>query len=168
VGQHITGGDTYRQSQYDNRENIISMTGRDYSGLDKSHASLKVWLPENVMVMLYEITVLLDTTISDFIRQVLFTHIYGRYDLLGHIERSNRLVKDPDHAEPCAKTVSSEEAIPASPITTSSKGNKVISLRVPLPSAMKADLQKLADKKYLPISDYTRRVIITHLTGHQE
>ncbi len=31
-------------------------------------------------------TTFLDTSISDYVRQILFIHLYGRYDLLGLLE----------------------------------------------------------------------------------
>jgi hypothetical protein len=158
---------SYRQSQYDSREFIVSMTDRDYGELLQCDAALKVWLPDNIMRMLYEITVLLDVSISDFIRQVLFVHLYGKYDLLGHIERDDLKFNDPDRIAPCAKTVSATEAAPVEKIPTE-PGHKVIALKVLLPAAMKQGLLDLADKKYQPISEYVRRIIITHLLGHQE
>lgn len=36
--------------------------------------------------MLDEMTTFLDTSISDYVRQILFIHLYGRYDLLGLLE----------------------------------------------------------------------------------
>lgn len=159
---------SYRQSQYDSREFIISMTDRNYDELQLCDVALKVWLPENIMRMLYEITVLQDITIADFIRQMLFVHLYGKYDLLGYIERSNLKFVDPDKIDPCAKTVPSEEAVPVDRIPVSKSGNKVIALKIPLPAAMKQGLLDIASKKYLPLSEYVRHEIITHLTGHQE
>lgn len=158
---------SYRQNQYDSREYIVSMTDRGYENLQLCDAALKVWLPDNIMRMLYEITVLLDIPISDFIRQVLFVHLYGKYDLLGYIERSGLKFRDPDNVEPCAKTVSKSEAIPVDKISEES-GNKVIALKICLPTTMKQGLLDLSEKKYQPISEYVRRVIITHLLGHQE
>ncbi|KAB0668288.1 hypothetical protein F6V30_16655 [Oryzomonas sagensis] len=143
------------------------MTDRDYDELQLCDAALKVWLPENVIKVLYEITVLLNIPISDFIRQLFFTHLYGRYDLLGYIERSKLKFTDPDQPSPCAKTVPKEEASPSPRIPLSSDSNKVIALKVCLPSAMKQGLIDLADKKYQPVSEYARQLIITHLLGHQ-
>jgi molybdopterin/thiamine biosynthesis adenylyltransferase len=158
---------SYRQNQYDSREFIVSMTERDYGELQLCDAALKVWLPDNVMRMLYEITVLLDVPISDFIRQLLFVHLYGKYDLLGYIERSGLQFRDPDCVDPCAKTISATEATPVDKITTT-QGNMVIALKICMPKAMKKGLLDLAKNKYQPISEYIRRLIITHLLGHQE
>lgn len=158
---------SFRQSQYDSREFIISMTDRKYSDLQLCDSALKVWLPEHIIIMLYEITVLLDVTISDFVRQMLFVHLYGKYDLLGHIERTNLQFKDPDEISPCAKTTSPDKAVPCSKISITDEAN-IRSLKIPLPSPMKQGLLGLADKKHLPISEYVRRLIITHLIGHQE
>lgn len=159
---------SYRQSQYDSREFLISMTDRSYEALQLCDASLKIWLPENVMKMLYEITVLQDIPIADFIRQVFFVHLYGKYDLLGYIERCSFPFVDPDRVAPCAKTSDSADAVPAVPVPVSGTGNNVMSLKIPLPAAMKQGLLDLANKKYQPLSEYSRRLIITHLLGHQE
>ena len=158
---------SYRQNQYDSREFIISMTDRDYGELHQCDAALKVWLPDNIMKMLYEVTVLQDISISDFIRQVLFVHLYGRYDLLGYMERSDLKFNDPDRISPCAKTLPTDEATPADKISTSS-GNKVIAMKICLPATMKQSLLDLATKKHQTISEYVRRITITHLIGQQE
>ena len=65
------------------------MTGRDFSDLDGDKAALKFWTPESVETIMSELSRKFDTSTSDSYRQMLFVHLYGRYDLTGLLERQD-------------------------------------------------------------------------------
>jgi hypothetical protein len=69
------------------KEHHISLTKRDFFWLDENDTPLKFRLSEDQEQMINEICSFLDISASDFIRQLLFIHLYGRYDLLGLLER---------------------------------------------------------------------------------
>jgi len=154
----------------------IAMTGVYYVDLFQCHVVLKIWLPESIENKLGEITNFLDTSISDFIRQILFLHLYGRYDLLGYVERNLFTFIDPDRVgrdvfysfgdDLRNETTPTTHPIPVIPKPEGEP--KTDGRKVYVPVQMKKDLLVLAQKKHQPISEYTRRVIITHLLGHQE
>lgn len=68
----------------------ITQTDRDYSGLlEYGDVAIKFWLPELMDTILSGCCSFLDTSRSDLIRQALFAYLYGRYDLLGFLERKD-------------------------------------------------------------------------------
>ena len=149
--------DTYPNRS--DRQNHISMTERNFLHLDDNDVSLKFRLPEELELMVEEICSYLDTTASDFIRQVLFIHLYGRYDLLGLLERQFPVLDErrrmvipsavPDDNKQCTKLPPNRA-----------------DFKVWLPRVMKDDLALLADSEKMTLSRYIRTVINTHLTGH--
>ena len=137
------------------REHSITLTERNYFLLDDNDAPLKFRLSEELERMVDEICSYLDTSASDFIRQVLFIHLYGRYDLLGLLERQFPVFEE-------------ERMIAyAPPVETSSKrGANIADIKVWLPRVMKDDLAYLAQSEGMTLSRYVRTVITTHLCGH--
>lgn len=61
----------------------IKLSGRNYDDLKRCDTTLKIWLSEDVETKLNEMCWAIDTSGSDLIRQILFIHLYGRYDLFG-------------------------------------------------------------------------------------
>lgn len=72
----------------------IALTDRNFFMLDENDAPLKFRLSEEQERMVDEICSFLDISASDFIRQVLFIHLYGRYDLLGLLERQFPILQE--------------------------------------------------------------------------
>lgn len=136
----------------------VNMTGKDYSDMPQNNVTLKVWLPESVETQLGELTSYLNTSLSDLIRQILFQHLYGRYDLIGLVERQKF---DPEKPyEGVRFSVSS-----AAPSATQPTPKKVAGVKVFIPERMRKDLDILAGAKYQTISEYVRLVILNHLFG---
>ena len=136
----------------------VSMTDRDYSDMRQDSVTLKVWLPEILEQQLGEMTSYLNTSLSDLIRQILFQHLYGRYDLVGLIERQKH-IEDKDFDMPRYSIKDRVEDVP------SPYQNKVAGVKVYMPERMKKDLEQLAAVKYQTLSEYVRSVIMTHLFG---
>jgi predicted DNA-binding protein len=136
------------------KEYAISQTGRDFLWLETNDASLKFRLSEEQEQMLDEMTTFLDISLSDLVRQILFVHLYGRYDLLGLLEQKmpsleeGRVIAYAPPEEPTARI-----------------GNTA-DIKVFLPRVMKDDLTFLAKNEGMTLSKYVRTVVVTHLTGH--
>lgn len=91
-------------------------------------------------------------TVSDFVRQVLFIHLYGRYDMFGLSERKMPESGNPEMREPCAKPKGKDSGNPPPEMSSATNGNKVIPLKINLPAMMKLDLKEVAEKKHRDIS----------------
>lgn len=143
------------------KEHHISLTERDFFWLNENDAPLKFRLPEEQELMINEICSFLDISASDFIRQVLFMHLYGRYDLLGLLERQLPTLNEGREVCPSAPPEPS-----SAKVTPSQRPKNVADFKVWLPRAMKDDLALLAREEEMTLSRYVRTVVVTHLIGH--
>lgn len=56
---------------------IIDLQGRDYLSLSTNNTNIKFWIPERLEKKIDQLCTYFDTSASDFIRQVLFVHLYS-------------------------------------------------------------------------------------------
>lgn len=139
----------------------IELSGRNYDELNDCDVALKFWLPESVEKKIEEMSSFQGTTASDIVRQILFIHLYGRYDLFGLIERKNStfmLNRPIMYSRVCRIA---EPDAPYVPVEKS-----IADFKVWIPAKMKADIKVLALKTGKKTSLFVREVIITHLFGH--
>ena len=143
---------------------LIELSGRNYEELNECNVALKFWLPETVENKIDEMCSFQDTSASDLIRQILFIHLYGRYDLFGLIERQIETFdlnnSHPQYSVKVVMDISDNYSNPE-PVEKS-----IADFKVWIPAKMKADIIFLAQKSGKKPSSYIREVIITHLFGH--
>jgi hypothetical protein len=146
----------------------ITQTDRDYSDLlEYGDVAIKFWLPELMDTILDESCSFFRTSRSDLIRQTLFAYLYGRYDLIGLLERKDchyeltRPVLFSKRARPAQDSVEEPE-----PDIMQDMGKNTEDLKVWIPRKMKIDIQVLADKASISLSEMIREIIISMLFGH--
>jgi hypothetical protein len=143
------------------RGHTITMTGRDFSELDESNAALKFWIPESVEKIMYELSSKFDTSTSDSYRQMLFVHLYGRYDLTGLLERQDHrfaLHGIPLYSRAASATTADSKSMPPE--------KSIADVKVWVPLKMKEDLKLLARRKGVKLSQYVRSVVMEQTLGH--
>jgi hypothetical protein len=143
------------------RTDMITMTGRDFSDLDGEKAALKFWIPESIEVIMNELSSKYDTSASDCYRQMFFVHLYGRYDLTGLLERQDHrfaLNSIPLYSIAAPATTADAEPTPME--------KSIADVKVWVPLKMKEDLQLLARRKGVKLSQYVRSVVIEQTLGH--
>ena len=159
-------------TQPEERPCHITQTDRDYSELlERGDVAIKFWLPELMGTILDETCGLIDTTRSDLIRQVLFTYLYGRYDWLGMFERRAAFYQlNPVplvfYQTDWMEDESESETVVHEPEITKDMGKNIADLKVWIPRKMKEDIQILAAKAGITLSEMIREVIISTLIGH--
>jgi len=148
----------------------ITMTDRDYSGLlETGDVAIKFWLPDLVGILLDQSCRFADTTRSDFIRQNLFIYLYGRYDLMGLLEQRDqhyRLYPPSRVMFSKNKSPKNESVAKPEPNIMHDLGKNTEDLKVWIPNKMKTDIQALADKASISLSEMIREIIISMLFGH--
>lgn len=146
----------------------IALSNRNFDQLQDCDVALKFWLPECVERMIDKMCSFQDTSGSDLIRQILFIHLYGRYDLFGLIERQDQTY----NLQTREKAMYSLSMNPLSPEQEAAKdlelkkARNIADVKVWVPAKMKDDIRQLALKTGKKPSAYVREVIITHLFGH--
>jgi len=146
----------------------ITQTDRDYSDLlEQGDVAIKFWLPEMMGEVLDQECSYAGTTRSDLIRQYLFMYLYGRHDLWGLLERNDH------HYKLCGRPMFSKRKVePADmakepePNIMQDMGKNTEDLKVWIPQKMKTDIQALADKASISLSEMIREIIISMLFGH--
>jgi len=133
----------------------ITGTNREYASLNDYDVVLKFWLPEALDQILSEMCNYADTTRSDIIRQTLFLYLYGRYDLFGMHEKDDLRF---------ALTAPIKFSRTAS--STPELGKNTEDVRVGIARKMKNDLQLLAEKKGIKLSQFIREILISNFLGH--
>ncbi len=146
----------------DSEEHYYSITGtnRDFSSVKTYDIALKIWLPEATKIALQEMCSFVDTTMSDIIRQTLFTYLYGRYDLMASIERGEQ---DFNLSHPIRFSRSGGKS---SNNNSPELGKNRYDVKVWIATRMKNDLQLLADKADVTLSEFVREILISNLFGH--
>jgi len=147
----------------------ITQTDRDYSDLlEHGDVAIKFWLPELMDTVLNESCSFFHTSRSDLIRQTLFAYLYGRYDLVGLIERKDQHYQltrpalfSRRNVEPDPDSIEEPE-----PDVMHDLGKNTEDLKVWIPRKMRDDIQCLADKASISLSKMIREIIISMLFGH--
>jgi len=144
----------------------IAQTDRDYSDLlEYGDVAIKFWLPELMDTVLAELCTKFNTSRSDLIRQTLFTYLYGRYDLIGLVERNDRHYQL-NGAVKFSRAPAPDSVTEPEPDLMQDMGKNTEDLKVWIPIRMKEDIQKLADKASISLSEMVREIIVSALFGH--
>lgn len=148
----------------------INLSGRPYNQYQDRDATIKLWLPEHAKKKIDEVCSYIDTTASDFIRQILFVHMYGRADFLALMQTKHPSVVD-SHIERGIRYSVSSPSSPSgshqsSPASAPTPPKNEASYKVHVPAKFKVDLEQCATYRKHSISSYSRQVILTHLYGY--
>jgi hypothetical protein len=146
----------------------IVLSNRNFDQLKECDVALKFWLPEYVERMIDKMCSFLDTSASDLIRQILFIHLYGRYDLFGLIERQDQTY-NLQTREKVMYSLRTDSLTPEQEVAKDlelKKARNIADVKVWVPAKMKEDIKLLAQKLGKKPSQYVREVIIIHLFGH--
>lgn len=146
----------------------IALSNRNFDQLKDCDVALKFWLPEYVERMIDKMCSFQDTSASDLIRQILFIHLYGRYDLFGLIERQDQTynLQTREKVMFSLRTDSLTPEQEAARDLELKKARNIADVKVWVPARMKDDIKLLAQKVGKKPSQYVREIIITHLFGH--
>lgn len=134
------------------------------------NAALKFWLPEPVAKSVNELSKLQGCSMSVMLREFLAVHAYGLYPVQLLIERNPRIFKESnircsidfnisDYIDPPGKKRVNTYFVPE-------LGKNVVPVKLWLASALRDDLQILADHVGIKLSQYIREIVISRLLGH--
>lgn len=144
-------------------EFYIKLTDCDLEALQECDVALKFRVPEQVERKIDEMCSFVDTSASDLIRQILFIHLYGRYELFGLIERQNTTYNLNPKPATRFNRVTGKVTCDSAPVA---RERNIADVKVWIPQRMKEDIQSLAEQAGKKVSVYVRETISTHLFGH--
>lgn len=139
--------------------------------LSRNNEELRVWLPEEGKQALDEVANKLGVVRSKYLREFLVIYLYGLHELLRMQTEKHGLYYEPPPPPPSPplppgerssevmySRARTEECIPG-------LGKNIVPLKLHLPQRLKDDLQKLADKAGVPLSQFTREALVSHFFG---
>ena len=137
---------------------------RGITDLYTNNAELRVWIPEPLNVAMKEATVYLQETLSTYLRQLLAVYLYGVHELLCMSENETGIFHPEPPPEPRDYDVVFSRARAVDYIP--GLGKNIVPLKLFLHEKIKADLNVLADKAGLPLSQFVREILVSHFLGH--
>ncbi len=136
---------------------------RGTNDLYANDAELRVWIPEPLNVAMKEVAEKQGITLAKSLRDVLVAYLYGFHELLCMYDNGTGICHPPPPPEPSSGIKFSRarvvDYIPG-------LGKNLAPLKLFVHEKMKADLQLLADKAGLPLSQFVREILTSHYLGH--
>ncbi|MGZ8982773.1 MAG: hypothetical protein ACXW11_02320 [Methylotenera sp.] len=152
------------KSQTESKIKPLYEGDRGISDLYANKAELRVWVPESLNVAMKEAVRYLNERLSEHLRQLLVVYLYGAHELLCMSENETGIFHPEPPPEPRGSQVMFSRARVVDYIP--GLGKNIVPLKLFLHEKMKADLQALADKAGVPLSQFVREVLVSHFLGH--
>ena len=132
-----------------------------------NNATLRIWLPEPLRLAMNQVTQYLDTTLSKYLREYFVVYLYGNHVLIDmyrnhtgiFYQPPNEATSDDGFNATMYSRVRSVEFIPG-------LGKNIVPLKIFLNAQIKSDLQSLADKSEMALSQFVREILVSHFLGH--
>jgi hypothetical protein len=158
-----------RTSAADTPDPQIIMSGRPYNrDYTERDTGLTLWLKPSLAQKIDQACAYLDISRSDFLRQILFIHLYGRIDFLGLLQFRSPVAQNEHNDTGVVRSASPTVDSGVKTVKKKDKGpeQNTASVKIWVPAQLKTDLEELAATHKETMSSYARTVISTHLLGH--
>lgn len=137
---------------------------RGIKNLYANDTEMRIWIPEPLNVAMKEATDFLNVKLSKHLRELLVIYLYGSHELLCMKESKTGIFHPEPPPEPRGSGVMFSRARVVDYIP--GLGKNIVPLKLYLHEKMKADLQLLADKAGVPLSQFMREILVSHFLGH--
>lgn len=126
---------------------------------------IRCWIPESGETAMKEVSTQTGMTATKYLREFLVVHLYGMHELLKMQEEKTGLYYEPPPVpyvdDPHRIKRSRAPAVECIP----GLGKNIVPLKIRLPKRIKDDLQLLADRVGVPLSQFIREILISHFFG---
>jgi len=160
-GRNVSGERKTADTKFDR----IYDGDRGLGDLHANGAELRVWVSEPLMRAMKQVAERLQEPLSKHLRNFLVVYLYGEHELLymqdhrvGIFHQPPALAYDEGDA-PRFSRAKAVECIPG-------LGKNIVPLKLFLHEKLKLDLQALADNRGIPLSQFTREIMVSHFLGH--
>lgn len=143
---------------------------RDYRGLNRQEAQLRLWLPDQARQALSEVCDRSGISMTAYLTEYFATYLFGIHELLKMREFKQGLYEPRPVRKGCAMGVPREEEDPevlnaALDDPVPEMGKNIFALKIFVPSMVKDGMQLRADKAGVPLGKFARAMICAHLFG---
>lgn len=159
-GEPTIGGPLVKLNKlYEGERGIDDMTHND--------AVLRLWLPAPLKTAMNEAIAAMDVTCTKYLREFFVVYLYGAHELLRMKAEKTGLYCVPPpvpRPEPIPNQVlfsrtARVDCIPG-------LGKNIAATKISIPQKIKDDLELLANRAGVPLSRYTRELLVSHFLGH--
>ena len=150
------------------RINPLPSSERDWSAFENAEAwpSIKVWLPSDVGAMLDGLASYRNQSRSEVMRDLLFIGLYGHYTYAQLVAERRGLPRGPGRLESGEYVVFDLPRAPQPDEPPSPRPRKnTVNVRLFLPAPMQTDLEALAQRENVTVSEFARQLIHRMLLG---
>lgn len=135
---------------------------RGIDDLADNDAVLRLWLPVPLKSAMDEAIAAMDVTGAKYLREFFVVYLYGAHELLRMKADKTGLyyVPPPEpHSGVMYSRTATVECIPG-------LGKNIVAAKIKIPQKIKDDLELLANRVSVPLSRYTRELLVSHFLGH--
>lgn len=145
-----------------------SVGDRDLGDLSENDGQLRVWLPAPAKQNLEKLTDAYGLTTALYLREFFVSYLYGEAELARMRALGAGLYyRPPRPDEPDAEADNSVRFSRSLGVDTiPGLGKNIAPIKIFLPERLKSDLQAVADRVCLPLSQFVRELLVSHLFGH--
>jgi hypothetical protein len=146
---------------------------RGINDLTENEAVLRLWLPETLKRAMDEAMAAMEVTASKYLREFFVVYLYGAHELLRMQAEKTGLYYVPPPA-PSPQPSSGDALFSGGPLFSRAAvvdcipglGKNIVPVKIYIPQKIKADLELLAKHVEVPLSRFTRELLVSHFLGH--
>lgn len=124
---------------------------------------LRLWLPVPLKTAMDESMAEMGVTAAKYLREFFVVYLYGTHEMLRMKAEKTGLYYEPPPVPRSEQVMFSRAAkvdcIPG-------LGKNIVATKIHVPQKIKADLELLANRAGVPLSRYTRELLVSHFLGH--
>jgi hypothetical protein len=124
---------------------------------------LRLWLPVPLKTAMDEAIAEMKVTSAKYLREYFVVYLYGAHELLRMKAEKTGLYFAPP-PERCPEPPLASRAPPYDCIPR--LGKNIVAMKIQIPLKIKDDLVLLANRAGVPLSRYTRELLVSHFLGH--
>jgi len=122
---------------------------------------VKIWIPRQMDELVEKLSDYFNESKPRYLRQMLFSYVYGRYKLECFKKLALEGADNPDE-----EFLLYSRGHRSGPNTTPELGKNGQDIKLWLPLKLRDDLQSLADRVNVPLSQFIREILVSELLGH--
>lgn len=136
---------------------------RGIGDMADNNAVLRLWLPLPLKTAMDEAITAMNVTGAKYLREYFVVYLYGAHELLRmRVEKTGLYYEHP--SVPSSEQVMFSRAATVDCIPE--LGKNIVAIKIQIPQKIKDDLDSLANRAGVPLSRYTRELLVSHFLGH--
>lgn len=141
---------------------------RDYTGLGRQDAQLRIWLPDQARLALSEVCSRAGVSMTVYLTELFATYLFGIHEVMQMQEHGTGLYAETEEADADMEwnvLGEPDELGPEFDEPPPEIGKNIFALKIFLPNMIKLGMQARAEYAGVPLGRFARAMICAHLFG---